>query len=679
MSGEITHFLDGIQVSEPKGWEDFAEELSRDGEKRIITVKYDTSLTFTHDGYEYLDNVFKATGHCGLVTYEARQDCGDVQYVCARGVVIVADVRFNIQRCEAEGRIVDDGVGARIINNLGIPISPQANKSKNSVDITPVPLISVRLFLPSDPEPDYLDGRSGWDWYDAIRHAAQYVTDGGITVVSDWYQALPDNERYFITNGYSVRNPALTLVRTSWSFGDLFYELGKKYNLWMSVERLADGSPRLRIEPESYFYSSNVWASQNVIPELIRTCDTQRLWAKVSVGGSKSIKETETTLSLPYIPLRAFVEEEFHLKGVCNTDATLDLVNQWVIDTNVIEDILVNATKDYDEDLFLIQYDINTGYATKGDYLNPGNNPYLYNEALQNGKVIERYALPSEVGAWIDPDDASFKAFRVYADNTPVVYDDPIGGTTTPFQVQFDVDFDLVAGNVVAPGFDTTNNWGNGTPQGNFVSQANSRYTAIGVGYYEFDVYLRWQILSNLSITNILTPFSDNVRASLEFTLNRYDSGNNLVSAQTFNTPYVFQPGLYDVTQNIGTSMNIGDYVEVEAFWRLTDAENLVPDNPPAPPGGWPAGINLRMRPFSFIASNFIASGGYVSSGGAGRVVTYEYERAVDLASWVSLTGDPRQRIMIGAGPTAGTITHFLRARRNVKTGFTEWNVIQDP
>ena len=57
----------------------------------------------------------------------------------AKGAVIIADVKFNLTRCEAECSIADDGIGSRIINNMEIPVSPNATVTKNSVEITAVP------------------------------------------------------------------------------------------------------------------------------------------------------------------------------------------------------------------------------------------------------------------------------------------------------------------------------------------------------------------------------------------------------------------------------------------------------------------------------------------------------------------------------------------------------------
>lgn len=672
MDAVTRHFLDGLEVTEPMAWADFTEELDRDSDKRFISVKYRGTLTFTNEGYGYLDGVFRQSGHCGIVSYHATQMCGGEERIVARGSIIVADIKFNLTRCEAECSIADDGIGARVVNNMEIPVSPNAEQSKNGASIGMVPQRMIELFDPSAAVGTYLSGsRLGWDWYDALRHAVRYITDDTVQLVSDWYALLPASERYWISNGYSVRSAAIAIVRTSWTFKDLFEEIGKKHNLWIGVERAADGSPILRIEPEAYWYGSAQWGAHPDIQDLIRTTDAGLLYAKVDVGCDKAIKETETDLSLPYIPLRGFVKESFHLEGVCNTDATLDLVSQWVIDSNVIEDSAVNLNKDHDDDLFIIQYDTGTMRAVKGDYLQPGGNPYLYNPSLLNDAVIARYNLPSAVGAFFDPIDASFRAQRTAAVSNPYLPFDPGGAAIVAAeQAQFNDDF-------TAPNFDTSNAWGNGTAQGLPVSQANSRYTAAGQGYYEFEVFARYRIVQQVVTRS--GPLAYAYPVQLELLLERYDSGNNLISTQAAQTPSVTTPWIQNsITHIFGTSMNAGDYVRIVSRFLIQsqvwtagiEDVNLAGLNYP--------GVTIQRLPNWWIRTNFVAGGGYVAAGGGGRIIRYEFERHASAGSWVSLTAAPSQMIAIGTS-AASIRTHVLNAKRNVKTGATQWAVIEQP
>lgn len=671
MDGVTRHLLGGVEVTEPLGWGDFTEELVRDYDRRFIAVKYEGQLTFTHDGYELLNNAFLESGHCGIVTYEARQMCGTVERTVAKGSVIVADIKFNLTRCEAECSIADDGIGARVINNMEIPISPNAAETKNGVEITAVPEVDILLFDPQAASNVYLAGtRKGWDWYEAMKHAVQYITDKEASLVSDFYENLSVDDRYWITNGYSVRSPSITVVRTSYTFKSLFEELAKKYDLWIGVTRDSSGNPVLRCEPNSYWYASDTWDGQPDIQDLIRTCEPALLYAKLDVGCSKAIKETETTLSLPYIPLRGFVNEAFHLSGVCNTDKTLDLVNEWIIDSNVIEDVAVNANKDYDSDLFLIQYQSDLLQAKKGDYLNPGNGPYLYNEALQNFAVIDRYDLPSAVGAFYDPVDASFRASGQFTNG---VYLNAAPASTATF---FDT-HTAFPNDYTPPNFDTSNAWGNGTPQGTPVSQANSRYTAPADGYYEFECFGRFRV--NQQIVTRNGPLAFAHRIAMEFVFKRYDSGNNLISEQYAVSPYI--QGIFEETSLLhvfGSSLNATDYIilhnrfiVLSPAW-LTGIEDVNL-------GAFSPGITWQRMPEWYIRTTFVAGGGYVESGVNGAVVRYEYDRHCDASSWVSLTADPRQRIMISGGPQPDIPTHIISAKRNVSTGATEWAVIQEP
>ena len=94
---------------------------------------------------------------------------------------------------------------------------------------------------------------------------------------------------------------------------------------------------------------------------------------------------------------------------------------------------------------------------------------------------------------------------------------------------------------------------------------------------------------------------------------------------------------------------------------------------------GYSQGITWRRMPEWYIKTNFVAAGGYVEAGGGGPVVRYEFDRHIDAASWVSLTADPKQRVMISGGPTPDIPTHVVTAKRNVSTGKTEWAVLQVP
>lgn len=665
MDGEIIHYLDGTQVKEPLGVSDFTEELDRDAKARFISVKYESRLTFVLDGYEYLNERFTAHGYCGEANYEAYHECAGRRRLCARGVIKLADVKFNITKCEAEASVADDGLGARIIDNDEIPISPFADKSKNGNDITPVTTFQLQVF---DPQANIAPAnRDAWDWWEALQHAVQYITDGEQTIVSDWYDALPDNERYAITTGRELRTGAGDEERITWDFKRLFLEIAMKYDLWIGVQRV-NNLPVIRIEPQSYWFGTTTLITETDIQGLVRSIDAEQLWAKVNVGSDIAERQYSGGLSLPFITLRGHTKEEFHFAGVCNTKNTLDLVNEWIIDTNTIEDIFVNGNDEHDEELVLIQYNHLTNDATEGFYLfpTPIDFPSLYNEQLLNLNVLGRYELPSSVGAFFNSQDAQFSAIRsIY--NAPEFYTGP-ASTSALSIVRFDTDYP-------PDGFDTSNAWGNGTPQGTPVSQANSRYTSAGQGAFQFAFEVEWRItLAEPIIIAGPVPITLFKNIHLNVHLERYDSGGTLISSTVFSSAQQYLPGVFSLEVETTIVLNSGDYIQLRYTFSHTD---FVAAPGPLVTGGTP-GVTVNVQG-GFIQTQFVFGGGYVEAGGGARIILHEFERHIDTAQWLGLTADPGAGIDIGAGPQANVNAHALNVKRNVLTGNAEWKVVSLP
>ncbi len=673
-NGTIIHYLNGLQVEEPFGWRNFTEEFDRDVKERLISVKYQAQLVFAGQGYQIINDLYNSSGFCATLTYEAKQWCEGSLVTCAKGEIIIADCEFNETRCEVKVSVADQGVGARVVNNKGIPVSPTAESTKNGFDLTPVTPINLEVFDPQAASGTYIGTtRRVWDWWDAIQNVVLYMTDNQVYATSDWYNALPDDERYCFVDGNELRVADGSNPRLTYSFSTLFTELAIKYNLWIGCVRDVSGNPVLRIEPEGTFFGTLGNAQIANIQDLIRSIDTDRLYAKVSVGSDTYIKALQTGFSLPFLVLRGFTKEEFHFEGVCNTNETLDLVNEWVIDTNVIEDVVVNGNQDHDNEMFLIQYDRNTNKATKGDYLQPGYGPYLYNERLQNFDVLNRYDIPSPVGAFWSPIDASFRATRIAATNTPITETAYAGGVEPELQVQFDNDYS-------PPNFDTTNNYGNGTTQGNPVSQANSRYTAPVQGYYEFTTQVNWRIISQTSLVIGGLHHYKSIRVTVN--LNHFNAANVPIGTPDSNTsPYNYALGPYVTGMVTGRAMDVGDYMTVTYVFEHSDFQ-YIPGNiiiGPANPSHGSQQVTFSLISDSVFATTFVTGGGSVQGGGQSRVLKYEFDRHIDLATWRSMTNTPEDIITIGGGAAATIPTHALNAKRNVATGATSWAVIKKP
>jgi len=631
------HYIGGVQVQQPEGWDGTSMELVRDLRKRIVYPRYPAAITFAGDGYNTLRGLF-LTRLCGITTYEVYEQCGGVFQKVIEARIVLSDLEFNLTRCTVEASLVDDGIGARILNNFKVPVRPTAEATKNSTAAAACAVTTIEVYDPQAAVGAYLaDPRDGYDWLDAIRHAVRYITDSDITIQSDWYTSLPDDERYLIALGYELR----TFTPTSeflpeYSFEQLFMEMSKKYNLWLFLLRAPDGTPTVRIEPEDYAFGTTVLATLPHQMDLVQAVDTEQLPASVKVGSESGIKVfvPTTALSLPYLVMQGQTEEFFHFDGECNTDAEVDLVNKWNICSNVIEQCIVGGDDEYDDKLFLIQYDRSTMRAVKGEYFNAGTTPYLYNPALLNGEVLGRYNWPQAVGAIAgNPAGNAFIAGGTVVQNTILMvdsgttYDTPTPGTLELGAVIFD-------------------------PGGNF-DPVTGTYEAPGQGYYEFEFRYTFSFIDRSDPPPLVEAF---VRWS------RFDSANNLLhSYEQLVGVFGAVPDEVDFTRfsTFGTVLDPTDYVRVDLRWRVTGTIS-------------PLGsqfVRVRIRANRRLRSTFIAVGGGFIEGGDVRIIKYSFERQLPVALWRALLNDPRGAVQVS--DTAGNLRtcHLLRITRTFGDG----------
>lgn len=656
---ELTHYIDGQLVEEPKGWGEFTEDIKRNYKERMIGTEYPIDVTFTGGAYATLSDLYDSDP-CGIVSYVVKQDCGngveEDAIVCS---IVLADIEFNLDRCTATVKATDDGIGARIANNKGVKVSPGAIKSKTGEDIDAAASIDLEIFSPAAVSlGTYLpDTRRVYDWKEAMRHCVEYITDLNVTIISDWYDNLDDSERYAIVDGLELRTFVGGATNVTYTFSELFNELGKKYGLWLAATRDVDGNAVLRIEPESYFYGTASGLSLSDTRDLIRSVDQDRLFATVKVGSEQYVKDMVGDFELPYLRLRGFTEEVFSFKCGCNTDNELDLVNKWVIDTNVFEDILVNANEEYDEKMFLIQYTESTLKATQGTYLNSGVIPPLYNEELQNFKTLQRWSLFCSIG--FDTGIETDTHFYAKLDAADIGLIDQVEGTD-PYdvvvnqQVQFDNDYDF------EPSPDPGNDYGNGTPQGSPVAQADSRYTAPSQGFYSFtaQTFFRVQI-SGASIVTV----------TLRMEVRRYSAANVLI----YTSPYIEHVTAVSEYVHLldypSLSLDAGDYVVVYVYAR----SQIIPS------GFGTSTVSVDMK-----------TGGTLfkldtSTGGGGITIPvdvdsfygtiYGFERHCTLDQWKTLVADGSLSVSVGTRDQM-FVGYPKECSRNLKTGETKWSLI---
>jgi hypothetical protein len=665
--GTLRHFIDGFIVEEPQGWDEFTQTLDRDERTRIIGVQYPIDLTFVGGAYELLNGYYIADG-CAELDY--RCDVyfeGSWQEACI-GKIFLGDIEWDLSRAQAKVSITDDSVGARIVNNRKVIVFPDATVSKTGQVISAVNKIDLRVFEPTDPIGTYLpDTRVVYDWLEAMTHLVQYLSDSSVSVVSDWYDALPDDELWAVTNGYELRQYNDNQRLTKYTWDTIFLPFARLFNLWAGVERDIDGAPVIRIEPDSYWKGTQVAASFPFTDGLTRKVDQDQLFAKVIIGSGEAIKDVSSTYSLPFLFLRGFTSEDITLKTACNTDAELDLsVDEFIVDSNRIE-AAINGNDDKDDSIFLIQYDVGGPSAKQSQYLFPGSSPCLYNEQALNINVLNRYALPSDPilnfgSATLD----AFQAERTIT-GTPQTFTTGLANWTFSIpadRVRFDDDY-------TSPNFDNSNSYGNGTVQGNPVSNANSRYTAAAQGYATFTVFMPFECTANGYASAGFDPTSwSTFGANMGF-VHRDSGGGFIQSVRRVLDAGTEESGLgtFSILWTFGVSMNAGDYIEIYAGF---DAESPVP----LPPGNSSLTLNFLNR--AIFRSVFTTTGGGIITSVDPDLfygTLYDFDRHITQEQWNDLRSDQSQRIQVG--PDGVTVFGYVKnAERNIRTQQTKWTLI---
>ena len=700
MEGSLRHRLNGVALAdEPGGWADFTEDLDRDLDERIIYLKYPNTLNFVGDGYWTLRRLFEEN-YCNEVDYTLEQFCNggwDVKCECK---IILSDVVWNLSKCTADTPITDTAVGARILNNKSVTAFALATLSKSGVAITPVPPIDLEVYDPAANEATYLaTKRIAYDWKLCMQHLLAFITDGLVGFRSDWYDALPDDERFCLVNGVNLRTASIEARPPEYSFRDLWEFAWKSDNLMAGIEQTEQG-PVFRVETEAFWYAapgSIILLDQEDIEQSI---DTDLLYASVKMGSQGAIKNEAIAAkySLPYVGLRTFSEESYALEGQCNTDNALDLELPFIVCTNAIEDAVVNNDDGNDDEVFVIQYDRTNSKAVKRSYLTSDAEPWLYNERFLNLNVVRRWRLPASGVTYYADEDAAFRAERTVVGGS---YDDifntfgSVGSTQVDARFQFDNDYTL-------PNFDTSNVWGNGTTPGDPVSNANSRFTAPARLLVGLEVQQIVRVTDYVVPSGVPFTFLHRVYVLPTIKIRHYNSANVLLNEYVFTVaspgqawssgvlPPISATGEYANTVTQEIYMQTNDYVEVwfkgETWIQSLGVGNLrlsvqQAQGPyPITSGTIPEHyVRYELSEGSYVRTVYVATFG-------GEVITatpeefystkLEFSRSMDNVGWSEIRSNFAAAMQVAHDSSTLRIGYPRAVSRKLATGDTEWELI---
>jgi hypothetical protein len=436
----VKFFIDDTEIAEsPEGWEGLTTTLRFDRELKGLFTMMDVSLTFHADGYTLLKTAFDTYGYCYSMPFEIRQQNPAGNYLPVfTGIVYLKDIEWSegIGSASAKCQIKDNSFFAKIFNNKNIKARPYVPTSKNGEVIDAAPYQLINFFRPSTgvyfahAAGDRTD--TGFLAYDVLKFFIDYVSDGTIDFISDSFGSGGDFEGTLLTSGYVVRfvntgGITQSLFEENWpeiSLSEVIAELNKLFNIGF-VAGYDGGRPYFKVEAYNDLFPNTTLQSITGIDNIKRRTATEYLYSNVLVGSTDSMDDS--ALSFPGdIRFIGFKQEDYVIVSDCNIDRTLNLTNSWIIDTNIIEEIILNgqttSTTAYDRTIFVIDSTLDTGVewdAVQSNWLElPA--PYFYNETYNSSNKTGRHlnGIPAPIAMYLGTNDNGFEARMSADDNT---------------------------------------------------------------------------------------------------------------------------------------------------------------------------------------------------------------------------------------------------------------------
>ena len=367
----------------PIGWDDAKIKSKRDKKVRGLFINYTTDLSFWGDGFNYIDNILNQDYCQTIDVLIESDDCyagtWETEFI---GIIQLTQLsKYDVDQRIISTKILDESFDAKIDNNKSLKAFVDVGLSKNSEEIQAASPVDIDFFLPSADFSTYIGAvREGYRVFDCFRFIIDYMTDGQVGFKSDLFSG--DYYNWMLFNGKEIRQGTGGGggFQLEVSFKELFIELHKKTNLSFAIEPSPVGYAnqfQLRLEETDFFEQNDAIVTLDNVAEILMSFNKDELYSDVNIG-SKSFDD-DIVLSYPPLNFKAFKEENYTIAGQCNIDKTLKLVSEYIIDTNIIEDILVNGVDKYDKKTFIVitdgvkaikykEYDapISTGTDTSG-------------------------------------------------------------------------------------------------------------------------------------------------------------------------------------------------------------------------------------------------------------------------------------------------------------------------
>jgi hypothetical protein len=385
----LKFYLQGVEIENPKGWDDITVRITRDQFLNYSFLQFQGQLVFMGNAYEMLKTAFDTDGFCESRNLEIWiTDCNTNSFKkLAEFKIFLSDIEFNLFKCQATTELIDNNWGSYINNNKQIEATLSSPLSKNGTNITPAQIETFETFEPSTGT--YIKTAQGHSFYESFKYLISFMSDGNIQFVSNYF-TTGSGKDYTICTGYSLRSQTYSSPVTS--FWNLYSELNKKLKLGITYFTIG-GTNYVQIEDYNYFLQNGQVVLLENIKDILLKANNKEMYAALKSGstifneiGQCDNGNTECTFS--QIPFFTWAINSLATTGECNIDNVADLVtaNNYIIDTNLIEDLVVYGNDDNDRNIVIVSIDRSTMKAKQTDFF--GINKYWYNDSLANYNVF---------------------------------------------------------------------------------------------------------------------------------------------------------------------------------------------------------------------------------------------------------------------------------------------------
>lgn len=403
-------YLDGQLTDQPVNDTDLQSTLRRDQSLLALLLTQDAQITWAAtnnlaagliSGYAYL----KALSDGGLCQEAELQIyshvSGSLTNRIYTGVIKVPQIEIDMQRLTLSAKVQDNNYYSYIANNKNIEYNVQAIKTKNREDITPPQAYEVDMFSSATGVYGSTVGNlyQGYRVYDVFQFLTAAISDNKVSFES---QHLQEEPVIFIFDGYALANanePPAVIT----SFEKLLSEIYKVRNIRFWIDSTNQDAPVLRLEKADSLFTGHRTIEFNDIKEMLTRHRTDNIYATIKVGATDNPGGADAVYTfIAGTSYLGWMEEQYAPLGQCNIDNELNLMNDYGITSNDVNDQVMGAVNSDLDKMFLVeceQVDEILFAATAIAYPSWVDTPdYYYNQGFNNPSKLLAHGSSYQTG-----------------------------------------------------------------------------------------------------------------------------------------------------------------------------------------------------------------------------------------------------------------------------------------